>query len=126
MEKITPTVLILLLLIPVGLAKAQECLSADGMGYTCSGGSSAGGGFGAGAGVGAGAAGAVVDQMLQDPEDNISDSGLDVTADSAAAARRKCEDTATARSVGGAIVTCLGCNRRTRSGKWMCTLRTEG
>jgi hypothetical protein len=65
-------------------------------------------------------------QMLQDPEGNLEDNGIEVVADNDTQARNQCEDIAASRSDPWTIVTCQGCRLRTKTtGKYICTLRTE-
>lgn len=64
-------------------------------------------------------------KMLQDPEENLEDIAIEIKADSQEEAVSQCTREAENRSQGGAVVTCLGCNRRTRSGKFICTIRVE-
>ncbi len=64
-------------------------------------------------------------KMLQDPEENLEDLAIEIKADSEAEAIRRCNQSALNRSQGGVIATCLGCNRRTQSGKFICTIRLE-
>jgi hypothetical protein len=62
--------------------------------------------------------------MLQDPE-NVYDESITVYAESEAQARAKCEKAAQKRSK-GAIVTCLGCIKITKTtGRYVCTIRIE-
>jgi len=65
--------------------------------------------------------------MLQDPEGNLEDESITIYADSAAAALKQCEQTATNRSDSKTIVTCLGCRLMTSpgTGRYACTLRIE-
>lgn len=64
--------------------------------------------------------------MIQDPEGNLEDIGIEVKAESEAHARTQCENQAKMRSDNYTIATCLGCKKRTKTtGKYMCTIRIE-
>jgi hypothetical protein len=66
------------------------------------------------------------DRMLQDPEEDIRDDGVEVVADTQQKAENKCQRIAQNLSGQDAVVTCLGCRPRTKTtGKFICTLRTE-
>lgn len=65
-------------------------------------------------------------KMLQDPEGQLQDNGIEVVAGSQTQAENLCQDIAAARSDAQTIVTCLGCRMRTKTtGKFVCTIRTE-
>lgn len=64
--------------------------------------------------------------MLQDPEGNLQDNGIEVKANSQQEAENLCQDIAASQSDPWTIVKCLGCRLRTMTtGKYICTLRTE-
>jgi hypothetical protein len=65
-------------------------------------------------------------KMLQDPEENLSEDTIQVTANSDDEAHRTCEQIAANRSDPSTIVECVGCQKRTKTtGKYVCTLRIE-
>ena len=64
--------------------------------------------------------------MLQDPEGNLEDSGIEFVAANQDEAMSKCQKYATSISGSETIVSCLGCRKRTKTtNKFICTMRTE-
>lgn len=94
-------------------------------------------GAGAGSGGNAGSHSAPIQQpapvqslaplpMLQDPEGNLEDNGIEFVAQNETEAMNKCQQRAGTLSSADTIVSCLGCRRRTKTtNKFICTLRTE-
>ena len=64
--------------------------------------------------------------MLQDPEGNLEDSGIEFVAANQDEAMSKCQKYATSISGSETIASCLGCRKRTKTtNKFICTMRTE-
>jgi len=64
--------------------------------------------------------------MMQDPEGNLEDSGIEFVAANETEALNKCQKQATSLSSADTIVSCLGCRKRTKTtNKFICTMRTE-
>jgi hypothetical protein len=64
--------------------------------------------------------------MLQDPEGNLQDSGIEFVAQNETEALNKCQQEAASLSSADTIVSCLGCRIRTKTtNKFICTMRTE-
>ncbi|WP_448286420.1 hypothetical protein [Phormidesmis priestleyi] len=64
--------------------------------------------------------------MLQDPEGNLQDNGVEFVAQNETEALNKCQKQAVSLSSLDTIVSCLGCRRRTKTtNKFIRTLRTE-
>ena len=64
--------------------------------------------------------------MMQDPQGNLEDSGIEFVAQNEPEALNKCQRQAASLSSADTIVSCLGCRRRTTTtNKFICTMRTE-
>jgi len=64
--------------------------------------------------------------MMQDPEGNLEDSGIEFIAANQDEAMSKCQRYAASISGSETIASCLGCRKRTKTtNKFICTMRTE-
>jgi hypothetical protein len=64
--------------------------------------------------------------MMQDPEENLSDTSVTIYAGSKSEAEKQCSEEAQRRSDSATIVNCLGCVKMTATtDRYSCTLRIE-